>query len=250
MKRLESLARDKSKNLLENISRHFNKGNIFVINDTKFFLPIRGDHISREIILKRNFYGFAQLDKLSNILNQNIGVVLDIGANIGNHTLFFCKKLNAKKVYSFEPRRDIYSILEKNIKINNLDEIVKPFNIGIGSSNTIGNINSSDPNNSGHSIMKVGAKYDKNDIQIKTLDSINIPEKVDLIKIDVESFELDVLKGAKKTILRDSPLLFIEINYKNLIEINKLLFSYGYVFLTMLDGDYLFIKRECPNDES
>ena len=46
------------------------------------------------------------------------GIVYDIGANIGNHTLYFSRTLNPKKIYSFEPAKELFETLNFNIKVN------------------------------------------------------------------------------------------------------------------------------------
>lgn len=49
-------------------------------------------------------------------------IVVDIGANIGNHTVFFANVCKAKKVYSFEPQEKVFEILKKNVEINKFNK--------------------------------------------------------------------------------------------------------------------------------
>lgn len=71
------------------------------------YLPrYRTDYIQRLIFQKNNFYEFKTLDRIAKLFKRrNIpcNCVLDIGANIGNHTLYFARHLQSKHVYSFEP---------------------------------------------------------------------------------------------------------------------------------------------------
>ncbi|MEO7768245.1 MAG: FkbM family methyltransferase, partial [Ferruginibacter sp.] len=60
-------------------------------------------------------------------------IVIDIGANIGVFSLY-AARCGAKKVYAFEPNKKSYEILLNNIKVNNLEKIIIPFNLAVGSS--------------------------------------------------------------------------------------------------------------------
>jgi FkbM family methyltransferase len=64
------------------------------------------------------------------------GVVLDIGTNIGNHTLYFANECMAKKIISFEPAQDTFAMLQENIKINHLENVVTLINKGVGEKST------------------------------------------------------------------------------------------------------------------
>lgn len=136
------------------------------------------------------------------------GIFLDVGANLGNHTLFF-SKIMGKKCYSFEPNDQVYSALVQNIKLNALEEKVKCFNTALGRQSGKASIRSVLENNLGSTTLEV--QKEDGEIDVKTLDSMIVKnESIALIKIDVEGFEFEVLEGAKETIKTHKPILLIE----------------------------------------
>ena len=224
----------------------------FKSNSIKFYLPYyNNDSIQKHIAQTRNFYEFDFLNHIctiqNGIVNQALqdGLVLDIGANIGNHTIFFLTK-RARKVVSFEPVKDTFYILEKNIKINNFQNKVSLFNAGVGKTNGNAILKYYNSQNIGMSQLSPDPN---GDIAIVSIDGLNIKEKIDFIKIDVEGFELDVIMGMTETLKRDKPLIMIEIRDYLFAEINKILQSIGYNHTTIdIDiyniGNYLYIPQE------
>jgi FkbM family methyltransferase len=129
-------------------------------------------------------------------------VVIDVGANYGDSAIWWAKTFRCK-VIAFEPLVNVFTVLEENIKLNNAD--VMASNLAIGNGEEISG--SSD----GNMFCSGG------DIKIRTekLDSYSF-ERVDLLKIDVEGFELDVLLGAENTIRQFKPRIIIETHSKEL----------------------------------
>ena len=142
---------------------------------------------------------------------------LDVGANIGMMSLFASKRIGAEGVvYAFEPQKEIYEILKKNIEINAATNI-RPIRIGIGSSKkkapfyrniTVGRGADSFIRESPEAPMW------EESVEILPLDSVVEErgiETVRMIKIDVEGWELEVLKGAKALLSRpEAPILIVE----------------------------------------
>lgn len=132
--------------------------------------------------------------------------VFDVGANIGTVSLA-CAKIvgNTGKVKSFEPNSKIFQYLKKNIEINNYSKIIQAHNFGLGSKNKnykfteFSDDTSNTPSDNGKSI-----------ITIKKLDDF-IKEKINFLKIDVEGFEYEVLKGAKNS-LKEIEFVYFECN--------------------------------------
>ena len=170
-------------------------------------------------------------------------VVLDIGANIGNHTLYFSRICNAKLVYAFEPNKIVYDILNRNIEINNAGDIVKTFNGGVGRSKGCGNISFFDTQNMGRTQI---CEAEKGEIEIIAIDDFIFEEKVGLIKIDVEGMELDVIKGALSTIVKYKPCIMVEVwkESGNIEKLRDILEPLGYGEEQISDTDYLFFERE------
>lgn len=132
-------------------------------------------------------------------------ILMDIGANIGLHSIFAGTIVgHSGHVYAFEPTPTTFKRLKENIELNNLENIVTPINQGISSENGLLKLNYSED---GHDAWNSFTELQHIDlsnsieVQVSSLDSIikqyNINESnISLIKIDVEGWEMNVLKGA------------------------------------------------------
>lgn len=163
---------------------------------------------------------------------------LDIGANIGNHSLYFSKIF--KTVHSFEPNPNTFDVLGFNTKnFNN----IKKYNFGFSNFTGLAEI-SENPLNIGGSTVYLSA--DKKlegliyrDIKLTKLDGLNeeILNSVALVKIDVEGHEYEVLKGGERFFRNTKPIILFE-QYKEEFEGGKsntieTLRSYGYKFIVI-----------------
>ncbi len=208
------------------------------IKNALFYLPnFPIDCIQRIMVLSQNYWDIKALEIINKYLPDE-AVILDIGANIGSHSVYWALERNAKKVYSFEPLEYTYEILKQNIQLNSLEERVKIFNFGLYNADTKASVNSYNqanigntsfsPNNTGH-------------FELKTLDSLKIPEKIDLMKIDVEGAEVEVLLGAENTIKANKPVIVIE-SFNRKSEIDEVFKTFGYKQVdTIREGeDYIY----------
>lgn len=129
----------------------------------------------------------------------NLKTVIDIGANIGNHTVFFNKVIGAK-VIAFEPADENMKILHQYMSETVLlERVALSDHVG----RAIPHIN---PGNMGATWMEPALA---GSVEVLTLD--NYHEKdIDLIKIDAENMEVKVIHGALETIMRCKPVLFVE----------------------------------------
>lgn len=202
------------------------------------------DTIQKKIFVSKNFYEIELLTALKSLTNLCQDVTfIDIGANIGNHSIYFGKVLNSK-VFSFEPFEKSFNKLLKNFEANELIN-AKAFNIALGSKNCqgiiSGNING---NNLGG--LKVKNITDGN-IIISKFDDIYESGEIQLsqyniVKIDVEGAEYDVLCGAEKFLRRFRPILAIEISSdRSFVFVKKLLHEIGYVPVVQLFKTPTFI---------
>lgn len=145
---------------------------------------------------------------------------LDIGANIGEVSLNLAKICAQGKVYSFEPTKNTFEKLNKNIQLNSFNNITA-FNFGIGRNEAEFPIYQFQEGNDGANRIIMNAESNQNNIleiiKIKSLDQISHEfPKIDLIKIDVEGFENEVIEGALNYIDQHRPILIIELIDKNL----------------------------------
>lgn len=211
------------------------KGVMFYLPSIEYNAGItKGDYIQKEIYMYSDYYEAVMLDKLKKkgYIKEKMNV-LDIGANIGNHMLFFTKEMCAKSVHCFEPINETYELLRKNIEINDVN-VVKTYNFALGRNSSNANIDKFSADNAGG----ISLTYDKNGgIKVHSLDSLEIPEKIDFIKIDVEGFEEEVLLGAQEKILSDKPVIFIEIFERNFNNVDRLLKEMNYAMKEKLEAE-------------
>jgi FkbM family methyltransferase len=182
-----------------------------------------------------------ELDFIQNFIKIGDSV-LDVGANIGTHTLAFSNMVGEKgKVYSFEPQPAIFNLLSSNISINSITN-VQLFNYALGNSQReiyVPIIDYSEHINSGSVSLKTQVENDRKknyySVPLKTIDSLDIPS-IDFIKIDVEGMETSVLEGSKNSILEFNPFIYTECNS----------IENGWNIITFLrDFDYISFYHEC-----
>jgi len=152
--------------------------------------------------------------KLFNDIIKNGEVLVDVGANIGYFTLLMAKLSGSSgKIFSFEPENKNFEILEKNVKINNYQNVVLEKK-GVSDRNGVNKFFLSSKNTGMHSLQKIRDDSKEVKIDVIKLDdyffTLDLVEKISLIKIDVEGAEFQVLNGMK-TILKNKNLkLLIE----------------------------------------
>lgn len=203
---------------------------------TSIFLPYyKTDLIQKGIARTKNFFEKDILDSVAKILPPpKKGIFLDIGSNIGNHTLYLFQNNLIQSAYCFEPVQDTFRILEKNISINSLQNKVKLFNVGVGESHGTAQIASYSQENTGMSQLKIS---NDGNIPIIAIDDMKFEQNISFIKIDVEGFELKVIKGALQTIKKNKPVIFIEIRSQFFDDICKHLMPIGYKYLKFDEGN-------------
>ena len=185
--------------------------NIFQFNNTKFYVPnYPYDLIQTTIVDSGSFFEIDILKKLDPYLNED-SIILDVGANIGNHTVYWAHIRKVRHVYSFEPVLQTYAKLVKNIEINNLQNRVNAYNYGCASETIRASEIHFSANNIGETRLE---KNDDGCLRLIALDQWmeeTNPEKIDFIKIDVEGFEKETLLGAERLINKYKPICFVEI---------------------------------------
>ncbi|NMB53327.1 MAG: FkbM family methyltransferase [Leptolinea sp.] len=173
-------------------------------------------------------WSYQEIELLGQLIKPD-HVILDIGANIGTHTLSFAKMVGPGGfVFAFEPQRITYEFLCANIAMNNLINVV-PYQAAV--SDKAGEImvpiiNPNSPSNTG--AFKISGYSTGDAVRQITVDALGLG-KCNLIKVDVEGMEHNVILGAVNTIRNLRPVLFIENNgYGNAKELVKLVLDLNY----------------------
>tara|TARA_B100000212_G_scaffold340756_1_gene322162 strand:+ start:1159 stop:2028 length:870 start_codon:yes stop_codon:yes gene_type:complete len=183
------------------------------------------DHIGNII----NIYGKYEDELLAfleefikkNIPNFKDLSVLDIGANIGNHSIFFSKFF--EKVYAFEPNSLTYDLLKINAKYYCEKKNIEIFKFGLSDSKGKFYLSTNKSNLGGSHIiskneLKNNLKNKISLIEVKRADQINSLRlaKIGLIKIDIEGHELKALLGSKNIIKENRPIILFEQHEKEI----------------------------------
>ncbi|WP_372370958.1 FkbM family methyltransferase [Candidatus Uabimicrobium sp. HlEnr_7] len=185
------------------------------VGNTSFLMYGCGNDTIATAIFWRGLEGFESetTDLFCELLDKS-KVFIDVGANTGIYSLIAAAKKN--DVYAFEPVPSIYESLQKNIKLNGYSNIehfphaiadrCEPLQLYIPASTAI-------PTSSS---LISGFKADCESICVDsyTLDSFVEKNKIktlDILKIDAEGAEIQVLYGAKRTILHFHPIIICEI---------------------------------------
>lgn len=157
---------------------------------------------------------------LFNKLNRSPKVIFDCGANVGFVTYQFHKRFKSSSIYSFEPNPSVFKILKKSTKSN---KNVHVFNKGVGNEDIL--LSFYKNNNTGTSSFlepndfhkaHLARKFQK--IEIPTI-SINqfckeqFIDKIDILKLDIEGFELNALKGCEEMLVKNKiDFIYTEVN--------------------------------------
>ena len=185
--------------------------------------PIRDNGIEKEIYYTGT-YEKGTLHVLNHILKSN-DVFVDVGANIGLISIYAAQKVGSKGiVHAYEANPETFTIMENNIELNELHNIIKPLKIAIGASEGKGLIfDNWEVNRGAETMFQPKEKSSSHEVAIKPLDSLLRPNsKIKAIKIDVEGFELEVIKGAKNILNKpNAPILIVEYSEECLTRANQ-----------------------------
>jgi FkbM family methyltransferase len=203
------------KKILKNLEKSL-KTEFTTIQGSKMFLD-PGDSLDLSI---NGVYG--ELD--TKIIRDNIkegDIVIDVGANIGYYTLIFAQLVGASgKVFAFEPEPKNFEILKKNIEVNNYQNIIAEQKIVSDESGMV-KLFIAEQGIVGHRIQQKTDSQKFIEVESIILDNylknLNLSEKINFIKIDVEGAEVKVLEGSKIMIEKSDQLkIFTEFNREDI----------------------------------
>ncbi len=177
------------------------------------FVLYPGEYIDRFIYVE-GIYEKRFLNFIEKIFTET-DVMLDVGANIGNHAMYLSNVF--RLIHSFEPNPRAIDRINRNIAINHIRNIiVHP--VGLGRENDSLPFVENFDGNLGCSHFQEQKTSDSILLSVKNGDryiSKHNIDNIDYIKIDVEGFELDVLKGLRNTIESQLPIISFEYHQQN-----------------------------------
>jgi FkbM family methyltransferase len=157
---------------------------------------------------KGEFYEEPELNALAAALPHGLSM-LDVGANVGNHALFFALFKSASRIVVVEPNPLAMAPLVGNVVLNNLTDVIDISALGIGLS---------DQSEGGYGmnrrVINLGGtpmRPGEGNIEAHAGGDLFQDEAFDFIKIDVEGMEMKVLSGLEKTVNKHKPMMFIEV---------------------------------------
>lgn len=169
-----------------------------------------------DAVLLNGLYEKSELEALTDWLTRTDPhvfrtTVLDIGGNIGNHAVYFADFF--ERVISFEPNPRVFPLLDYN-----LSAIPSTVAHNLALSDTTGNAKLEIPaGNLGGA--RVGQSSQGVKIRLERLDDQYLgPNRVGLVKLDVEGHELKVLEGGRNRIIRDRPIVVFEQHASEIVD--------------------------------
>ena len=157
------------------------------------------------------YYGLDELNDMGFLLHflRKEDVFIDVGSNVGSYTILASAEIGAKTI-SIEPVPSTFNFLTNNISLNNISDLVDVHNIALGSRN--GSIRFTIHQDTVNHVA-INNEKDSIEVLVDTLDSVIRERNPCLIKIDVEGYESEVLKGADITLKNHSLMaLIVELN--------------------------------------
>lgn len=174
------------------------------------FVLDANDHIARHL-LKGSFYETEELELIRKHVPANASVV-EVGANIGNHTVYFEKVLRCRRNVVFEPNPQAIAALRLTLQLNGLRRVdTSHLGVALSDREGLGELLIPSTNLGGASFEH----HATGSIRCLPGDTVLGRSPVDFIKIDVEATEMQVLAGMRKLISRCRPTIFIEVDAAN-----------------------------------
>jgi FkbM family methyltransferase len=205
----------------------------------------QGDHIAAEIAASGRPYEYRLLAMTCALLRPGAHVV-DIGANIGNHTVAWAR--HGARVTAIEPNPAAAALLRQNVATNGLDDAVSVVEAAISDVEGLGVARERLVDNLGSVTIERKPNGD-GDVRITPLNALALG-RVRMIKIDVEGGEQAVLHGSLEVLRAQSPLVVIELlTPESRTAVRKTMRELGYRMLPVsLAGDPTYVFWKAPRD--
>lgn len=156
--------------------------------------------------------------------------MIDVGAHVGLFTLKCLLKHKCALVIAIEPNPVNMLLFHMNTVINGMSGRVISVRAAAGDRDGRANLYIDTGYSGSHSLVprERAPSIEVNTIIIDEIVTKLKPRKVDFIKVDVEGYELEVIRGAEKTLASFHPTLVVETDLRNISTLSKLLRSYEY----------------------
>lgn len=174
---------------------------------------------------KGSYWDIDTLKLLKSYINPSRNI-LEIGGHCGTSSVVYSSFLNDNnKVYVYEPQKNMYNLLVKNIKQNNLESKILPYNLGVFCYNGEGKMNNIDLDGGGGVVSKryseeshlkcnfggIGLGNDGEIVNLTTIDNMNLDD-IGFIHCDAQGSENFIFSRAMETIKKFRPTILYENN--------------------------------------
>lgn len=158
--------------------------------------------------------------------------VIDAGANIGIFTIQAAAVVGKTgQVHAFEPMKNTFDMLARSVRANGFESRCQLYNEGLGADEGTGSFHlSAHATNPGSSYISTDSDGPR--IHIRPLDSIRFERRIKFVKIDVEGFEPNIIRGAARTLQEHAPVILTEFFPRSLREIGDIS---GPAYVAMLE---------------
>ena len=181
---------------------------LFLANSVDFYIG--------KALIDYGEYGEIELQLLLQLVRAANSTIVEIGANIGTHTVPLAKALEIKglDLIAFEPQQFVFQNLCANLALNNISN-ARVFPLACGDKACMVWFKKPDYNKKGNfGGVKMHEKKDSafptQSVQCVRLDDVLSSVKISVLKIDVEGFEKKVLQGGEKVIASNRPIIYVE----------------------------------------
>jgi len=180
----------------------------------RFAIDDPGDSVQKHLA-RGDFYEPGLMRRHVELVPRGTTVV-DVGANVGNHSVFYALS-GAGRVYPFEPHPRANALLRRTVAANpGLDAIdLTHVDHGVGAEAAELFPHTPGRRNLGSTRLAAHGEEGEVPVRVVPLDAVALQGRVTLLKIDVEGMELAVLAGAERLIAEHRPSLAIEVDDEN-----------------------------------
>ncbi|MBL6080129.1 FkbM family methyltransferase [Belnapia sp. T18] len=180
--------------------------------EVRFFVEDERDVIQQYHAVGQ-FYEVEELRIIEEFFPRG-GVFVDIGSNVGNHSLYVGTYLHPRQIILFEPNPPAIAILTLNLALNGLQPVADLTYLGTGLADVPSRAQARVPEGNLGGTWLAPTQEEDALVLIRGDDAL-AHRRVDFLKIDVEGMEMQVLAGLQRTIATWRPPLFIEIENRN-----------------------------------
>jgi len=194
---------------------HTKYGNITLYNNESYI---------GNVFKNKGYWDIDTLLKLQKYIDPTKNI-LEIGGHCGTSSVVYSSFLKEGKIFVYEPQKNMYKLLVKNINQNNLQDKIIPYNSGVFCYNGNGNMNDIDIDGGGGNVTKryneeknlpcnfggIGLGGDGELIKLVTIDSMNL-DNIGYIHCDAQGAENFIFSGGLETIDKNRPVIYYEDN--------------------------------------